>query len=191
MSKLKSIAVFCGSSHGNQQIYTDEAKQFVRAMHARELDLIYGGGDVGIMKTIADEMLSLGGKVIGVMPKKLVDVEIAHKNLTELQVVPSMSRRKELIEEISDSFVMLPGGVGSLDEFFEMFTLAQLGYHNKPCAILNTDGYYDELIAFMDKAVDKGFVHPANREMILIEKSIEALLDQLEKYTPTTHVKWQ
>lgn len=187
---MKSIAVFCGSSLGKRELFAAQAAELIRQMHGRHFQLVYGGGDVGVMKVIADEMLQLGGRVIGVIPQKLVDVEIAHPGLTEMHVVQSMSERKVLMEQLSDAFVMLPGGAGTLDEFFEMLTLAMLSYHNKPCAILNTDGYYNSLLKFLDESVEEDFFRQVYRDMIIVEDDPSRLLNRLVAYEAPTVLKW-
>ncbi len=190
MTKLTSLAVFCGSNMGHHPEYSKGAEQLAAILLANNITLVYGGANVGIMKVIADAVLAGGGKVIGVIPQTLVDVEIAHRGLTELYVVTSMSRRKELIGEISDGFVLLPGGAGSLDEIFEMFTFAKLGYHEKPCGILNTANYYDHLIKFLDHAVMEGFIQSTHRDMLLIEESPEGLFKKFLAYQPSKEMKW-
>lgn len=181
-SKFKSIAVFCGSRMGNNPAYQMAARELVDELLARDITLVYGGADVGLMKVIADHMLENGGEVIGVIPQSLVDVEIAHEGLTKLHIVDSMNRRKELIAELSDGFIMLPGGVGSLDELFEMVTLDLLGYQDKPCGILNVDHYYDQLIGFLDNAVNEGFIKPVYREMLMAAETSGELLQQFIGY---------
>ena len=190
-NRYKAVAVFCGSHMGNNPAYQAAARELANELFARDITLVYGGADVGLMKVIADHMLEIGGKVIGVIPQSLVDVEIAHESLTELHVVDSMNRRKELIAELSDGFVMMPGGVGSLDELFEMVTLGLLGYQDKPCGILNVDHYYDQLIGFLDNAMNEGFLKPVYREMLMVAETSEALLQQFISYEAPTSVKWQ
>lgn len=187
---IKKIAIFCGSKTGNLSSYSDDAKKLANVMSEAGVTLIYGGAKVGIMAVIANQMLENNSHVIGVMPKSLVDVEIAHENLTELHIVNSMHERKILIETLADGFIMLPGGPGSLDEFFEVFTLAQLGYHTKPCGILNTDGYYNHLLKFLDEAVLQGFLKPSHRNMIIVDQEPRSLINRFMNYQASLDKKW-
>jgi uncharacterized protein (TIGR00730 family) len=174
---IESVGVFCGAKMGTSDIYCKEVQDFVTILCELGLTIVYGGGNVGLMGAIADQAIKNKGKIIGVMPRKLVDIECAHTGLTELHIVNTMDERKALIAELSDMFVMLPGGTGSLDEFFEMFTLLQLGYQNKPCAILNMNHYYDHLIHFLDHATQEGFLLKNQRDMILTTKNPLELLE--------------
>ena len=187
---MKRICVFAGSSPGGRPEYTDAARDLGQALIARHLGLVYGGGDVGLMGVIADTVLELGGDVVGVIPRPLVDREVAHHRLTELRVVASMHDRKAQMEELSDGFVVLPGGFGTLEEFLEILTWAQLGIHSKPCGLLNVAGYYDTLLKFLDQTVDAEFVKPENRNLVLVDGSASDLLDQFEKYDPPKVRKW-
>lgn len=180
--KFKSVAVFCGSRMGNNPAYQVAARELADELLVRDITLVYGGANVGLMKVIADHMLENGGKVIGVIPQSLVDIEIAHAGLTTLHVVDSMGRRKELIAELSDAFITMPGGAGSLDELFEMVALGLLGYQDKPSGILNVAHYYDYLIHLLDHAASEGFLNPIYREMLLIAGTPKALLQQLSNY---------
>ncbi len=189
--KINSIAVFCGANTGRNPAYQESAKELANKLMAEEITLVYGGANVGLMKVIADHILENDGEVIGVIPQSLVDVEIAHEGLTQLHVVDSMNRRKELIAELSDAFIMMPGGVGSLDELFEMVTLGQLGYQDKPCGILNVDHYYDQLIAFLDHAVTEGFIKPIHRNMLSVAENPEKLLQQFIEYEVPIAGKWK
>jgi len=188
--KINRLAVFCGANSGSSTFYSAAAEQLADLLSNEGIALVYGGAKVGLMGSIANRMLKNGAEVIGVMPKSLVDVEIAHENLTKLHVVNTMHERKALISELSDGFIMLPGGFGSLDEFFEMLTWAQLGYHQKPCGILNTEGYYDCLLKFTENAVAEGFVKEAHRKMILVESSAEKLLTRFANYVAPLDKKW-
>ncbi len=161
-------------------------KQLVK----REITLVYGGASVGIMGEIADTVLSVGGEVIGIMPQALADKEISHKGLTDLRVVRSMHERKAMMEDISDGFIALPGGMGTIEEIFEVLTWSQLGYHKKPCALLNIKGYYDALAQFLNHTVEEQFVKPIHREMILIEEKSDQLLDLMAAYKPPDVDKW-
>lgn len=189
-NQITSLGIFCGSSSGNLPIYAQSAEQLAQVMADNKIELIYGGAHVGLMGVIANKMLALGSKVIGVIPQSLVDVEVAHEGISELRIVTSMNERKEVIAELSDGFIMLPGGSGSLDEFFEMHTLAQLSYHQKPCAILNVAGYYDHLLQFLDHAIDQGFIKAIHREMILVEDCPDTLIKKMNNYQAPVVKKW-
>lgn len=191
VAKINKIAVFCGSHAGHSPIYSESAQQLADGLFKFELTLIYGGAKVGLMGAIADRMLNHKGHVIGVMPQSLIDVELAHPSLTELHIVNSMHERKELISEIADGFIMLPGGSGSLDEFFEMFTWAQLGYHSKPCGILNVNGYYDHLLKFLDNAVQQGFLKQVYRDMIIVDSSPQNIINSFMNYQAPLDIKWR
>lgn len=179
---IKKLAVFCGGNSGQHQGYILAAQQFAKELVQANISLVYGGAKIGIMGAIADCMLALGGHVIGVIPQFLVEHEIAHPNLSQLHIVTNMQERKSLINDLSDGFVMLPGGMGSLDEFFEMNVMSQLGFHNKPCAILNSENYFDKLIDFLDHSVKEGFVKNIFREKIMIDNNAKNLLQQLIHY---------
>ncbi|MBI5447308.1 MAG: TIGR00730 family Rossman fold protein [Gammaproteobacteria bacterium] len=181
---MKKIAVFCGASSGNQPEYTDIARQFAHALHDQNLGLVYGGGKLGLMGAIADELLALKGEVIGVMPDFLVQKEIAHPTLSKLCITQTMQERKTLISELSDGFVMLPGGVGSLEEFFEIFSAGQLGLHQKPCCILNIKNYYNQLIDFLKHATQEGFLKTEHQQMMLIDEEPAALIHKIMAYHP-------
>ncbi len=173
---IKKVAIFCGAKMGASEAYAQGVQEFVDQLCKLGLTIVYGGANIGLMAVLANQALKNNGKIIGVIPKKLVDIEQAHKSLTDLHIVDSMTERKSMMAEISDAFVMLPGGTGSLDEFFEMFTLMQLGYQNKPCAILNINHYYDSLIKFLDHATKEGFLRDLHRdEIITADSSIELL----------------
>lgn len=189
-NKINKLGVFCGSCLGNSKLYSDSVEQLADVMSSKGITLVYGGAKVGLMGIIADRMLQQGAKVIGVIPKSLVEVEIAHQGLTELHVMNSMQERKSLIAQLADGFIMLPGGPGSLDEFFEMLTLGQLGYHPKPCGILNVAGYYDYLLKFLDHAVSQGFLNQSHRNMIVVEESAETLINNFTQYQAPLYLKW-
>ncbi len=182
MKNLKNIAVYCGSRPGNSMIYGKAAKDLASYLVEKNLSLVYGGGKVGLMGEIAEAALAEGGKVIGIIPKHLKDREVAHENLTELRVVDSMHNRKKMIEEISDAFIALPGGMGTIEEIFEMLTWAQLNLHNKPCAFYNVDGYFDHLIQFLDNMVKEGFMDKESLDMIIIENNIKSIFKKIENY---------
>lgn len=187
---MNSICVFCGSSFGNEPAYKDAAHSLGEMLAQKGISLVYGGGNVGLMGTVADAVLEAGGEAIGVIPKALVEREIAHDQLTKLHVVGSMHERKALMAELADGFIALPGGNGTLEEFFEVLTWAQLGEHRKPCGLLNVDGYYDPLLAVFDHMVDKGFLSKEHRSIVQVETDPEDMLHALYRYTPPDTVKW-
>ncbi len=187
---MKSIAIFCGSSSGANKIYEEETIKLGRTLAQRSIQIVYGGGHVGLMGSLADAALENNGDVVGVMPKFLVEKEIAHRALTQLVTVESMHQRKKVIDEISDAIIVLPGGHGTMEEFFEMSTWAQLGLHQKPMGILNINGYYDDLIKLSKKMVLEGFTKDTYHNMLIISDSIEELLEKMEAYTPPNLVKW-
>lgn len=182
MNKIKSIAVYCGSSLGASPIYKQQAILFAKELVKRNITLVYGGASVGIMGTLADTVLQEGGKVIGVIPTLLEGREISHKNLTELHVVETMHQRKSKMIELADGFVALPGGFGTLEEFSEVFTWSQIGLHQKPLGIFNINDFYQPLLAMIDKMVDEKFLHKKYRHMAIVEQSPIQLLDKFESY---------
>jgi len=173
---VRSVCIYCGSSTGADPIYTEAAVELAQALAARGLRVVYGGAHVGLMGLIADTALEGGAEVVGVIPKVLVEWEVAHTGLTELHVVESMHERKALMAELADAFVALPGGIGTLEELIEVYTWSYLGIHDKPFAVLNTAGYYDGLTAFLDHAVAQGFLRPEVRARLLVAADAEALL---------------
>lgn len=187
---IKKLAIFCGSSVGNSDLYREGAEKLADVMSAAGVTVIYGGAKVGLMGFIADRMLANGANVIGVIPQSLVDVEVAHQNLTALHIVNTMHERKALIAELADGFIMLPGGPGSLDEFFEVITWSQLGIHAKPCGILNISGYYDSLLQFLDHVVIQGFMKQPYRDMIIVDDQPHALINRLMSYQSPLESKW-
>ncbi len=187
---MKSITVFCGSSFGSHEIYKEQATLLGKTLAKQNIQLIYGGADVGLMGAVADGALSENGKVTGVLPHFLQSKEIAHKNLTELIIVETMHERKTKMNDLCDGVIVLPGGYGTLEEFFEMITWAQLGLHQKPIGILNIAGFYDDLIQLVQTMVDKGFLKQVNRDMLLISGSIDELLDKMGNYQAPTVGKW-
>ena len=187
---MKNICVYCGSSPGRLEVYADGARALAKALVDRDLGLVYGGASVGIMGLIADAVLQLGGRAVGVIPEALKRKEIEHKGLTELHVTTSMHERKTLMADLSDGFVAMPGGVGTLEEIFEVWTWAQLGFHAKPCGLLNVAGYYDGLTAFLDHTVAEQFVRPAHRSTLMVEPSPEVLLDRFANYQAPNVQKW-
>ena len=187
---MNKICVYCGSSPGKRPAYLESARMLAKELVKRDIGLVYGGASVGIMGTIADTVLSLGGEVIGIIPQSLVDKEVSHKGLTELLIVESMHQRKAKMAEISDGFIALPGGLGTLEELFEVLTWSQLGFHTKPCALLNVERYFDNLALFMDHAVDEQFVKNIHRDMLLIESEPDKLLHAMSMYNPPVVDKW-
>lgn len=188
--RLDTICVYCGSSHGRNEAYTEHARNLGRLLAERSITLVYGGSNVGLMTSLADAALAAGGRVIGVMPKSLVDMERAHRSLTELHVVNSMHERKALMAELADAFIAMPGGAGTMDELFEVWTWGQLGFHGKPCGLLNIARYYQHLLAFLDHTVAEGFVKACHRDMLIIAESAAELLARFEAYVPPTAGKW-
>lgn len=181
---MKRIAVFCGSSNGASPVYKEEAVRLGKELAKRGITLVYGGASVGIMGTVADAVLEEGGQVIGVIPKMLEDREISHRGLTELIIVDSMHERKTKMSDLADGFIALPGGPGTLEEFFEIFTWAQLGLHQKPCGILNVNGYYDLLVSFFDHMNEQQFLQDKYRSMALVGTDPGDLLERFNTYTP-------
>jgi uncharacterized protein (TIGR00730 family) len=187
---MRRICVFAGSNAGRNDEYEQEAAALGRLLATRQIGVVFGGGKVGLMGTLADAALAAGGEVIGVIPSALVAKEIAHDRLTELRVVSSMHERKAMMAELSDAFIALPGGWGTLEELFEIITWAQLGLHRKPCGLLNAGGYFDPLLTFLTHAVDEGFVRREHAGFLLVAGSGEALLDGFANYEPPVVRKW-
>jgi len=190
MPQPTALCVYCGSSSGKHPDYVEQARAFGTEMAARGIALVYGGGKVGLMGTVADAVLAGGGKAIGVIPRQLVDLEVAHPGLSELVVVDTMHQRKTRMYELSDAFVALPGGFGTMDEMFEMLTWAQLGLHRYPCAFLDVRGYYRDLRAMMDHMVDERFVRPEQRDSLWFGDDMAALFDWMQTYEGTYLPKW-
>jgi uncharacterized protein (TIGR00730 family) len=181
---MQSICVYCGSSRGNRDAYADSARMLAHTLVERNIRLIYGGATVGTMGVLADTVLELGGKVVGVIPEALTRKEIAHPDLDALHVTRSMHERKMLMADLADGFIALPGGLGTLEELFEIWTWAQLGFHAKPCGLLNIEGYFDALIGFLDHSTAEGFIKPLHRSMLLVETYPQTLLDRFVGYHP-------
>ena len=179
---IKSIAVFCGSALGVDASFAKAAQKVGRIIAQQGITLVYGGGRSGLMAVVADSALEAGGKVIGVIPQGLVDSELAHPNLTELHIVETMHQRKQKMSDLSDAFVAMPGGSGTLEEIFEQWTWAQLGTHLKPCAFLNVDGFYNDLFKFIQVTTDKGFTQPRFTDALIESRSIEDIIEQFKKY---------
>ncbi|WP_421790619.1 TIGR00730 family Rossman fold protein [Hyphobacterium sp.] len=179
---LSSICVYCGSNSGTHPEYLAAARAMGEALAERELSLIYGGGKVGLMGAVADACLAAGGRVVGIIPEFLAVKEVAHKGLTELIVVDSMHTRKAEMERLSDGFIAMPGGIGTMEELFEIWTWSQLGQHRKPCGLLDAAGYFDHLNAFLDRMSADGFVNPEHRAMLHRSDDANALLDAFVAY---------
>jgi hypothetical protein len=187
---VESVWVLAGSSPGARPAYAAAARELASLLVERQLRLVYGGASVGLMGVLADEVLALGGDVIGVIPEGLLAWEVAHTNLPDLRVVGSMHERKALMEQLSDGVIAMPGGIGTLEELAEMLTWSQLGIHRKPCGALNVEGYYDPLLRFLDHAADERFVTSGHRSMLLAESDAGTLLDAMDAYVPAQISKW-
>jgi uncharacterized protein (TIGR00730 family) len=187
---MKRICVFCGSSAGSEPDYRACAEQLGAELTRRNIGLVYGGGNVGLMGAIADAVLKAGGEAIGVIPEHLMTREIGHKRLTKLHIVHSMHERKALMADLSDAFIALPGGFGTLEEFFEVLTWSQLGLHAKPCGIVNVLDYYTPLLRMLDHAVEERFLKPQNRALVLARDTPSELLQALEEWRPVHVEKW-
>lgn len=187
---MQRVCVFCGSSPGVKQEYAVGARELGLVLAKKNIDLVYGGGHVGLMGIVADAAMSAGAKAIGIIPRCLADKEVAHQGLTELKIVQTMHERKALMSELSDGFIAMPGGFGTLEELFEVITWAQLGIHKKPFGLFNVAGYYDKLIEFMDFQVEQGFVPQRHREMIIVSDEAEQLVEMLESFHPVAQEKW-
>lgn len=187
---MNRICVYCGSSPGADDIYADAAKELAALLVSADIGLVYGGAARGIMGVLADAVLEGGGKVSGVIPQTLTDKEIAHEGLTELHVVSSMHERKSLMAVLADGFVAMPGGFGTLEEIIEVLTWGQLQFHEKPCGLLNVDGFFDHLLAFLDHARKRDFLRAEHREMLLVADTPAELLDLFERYEAPGLEKW-
>jgi uncharacterized protein (TIGR00730 family) len=187
---VKRLCVFCGSNIGDNPIYTQATRALAVELVSRDIEVVYGGGNVGLMGILADAVIAAGGRIVGVMPRALVDREIAHAHLTQLHVVDSMHERKAQMSRLADGFLALPGGFGTLDEFFEAVTWTQLGVHRKPCGLLNVARFYDPLIEFLEHATDEHFVHPEHRAIVLHDPRPAALLDRMEAFVVPDIPKW-
>lgn len=187
---MKRVCVFCGSNVGSRTVYREAAVRMGTVLARRGIGMVFGGGSVGLMGAVADAALAAGGEVIGVIPRALVEKELAHRGVADLRVVASMHERKALMAELADAFVALPGGFGTLEEFCEVLTWAQLGIHRKPCGLLNVTGFFDSLLALFDHAVAEGFLRLQHRALIVVEKDPERLLDALAAWEPPAIEKW-
>jgi uncharacterized protein (TIGR00730 family) len=190
VSEIRRLAVFCGSNPGARPDYVEAARSLGRLLAQRAIGIVYGGSNVGLMAALADAMMDEFGDIIGVIPRMLVEREVANKALTDLRIVDSMHQRKAMMAELADGFIALPGGIGTLEEFFETWTWGQLGMHAKPCGLLNVAGYFDPLLEFLDYAVAEKFVRDAHRAMVVVESDPAALLSRFESYEPPRVVKW-
>jgi uncharacterized protein (TIGR00730 family) len=184
------LCVFCGSNSGTNSVYRDAAVAMGRLLAERGIELVYGGGNVGLMGVLADSVLEANGRVIGVIPKSLMAKEVGHQGLTELRIVKSMHERKALMADLSDGFIAMPGGFGTFEEFCEVVTWSQLGIHAKPCGLLNVDGYYDPLLALFDRAVREGFLREENRHLVLEDRDSARLLEKMTQFRVQAVDKW-
>jgi len=190
-TEMNRLCVYCGSSPGTGDDYVSAARELGKLLLRQQIGLVYGGASRGIMGVIADTVLEGGGKVTGIIPQALHGKEIAHEGLTELHVVDSMHERKSLMAVLSDGFVAMPGGFGTLEEIIEVITWGQLGFHDKPCGLLNIAGYFDHLLAFLDHSAAQGFLHPQHRSMLLVASTPAGLLKKFENYVPPSVEKWR
>ena len=190
MSEIRRLAIFCGSNPGARPDYVEAVRSLGRLLARRGIGIVYGGSNVGLMAALADAMMDELGDIIGVIPRMLVEREVANTALADLRVVGSMHERKAMMAELADGFIALPGGIGTLEEFFETWTWAQLGMHTKPCGLLNVAGYFDPLLQFLDHAVAERFVRDVHRAMVVVESDPAALLARFESYEPPRVVKW-
>jgi uncharacterized protein (TIGR00730 family) len=186
---MKSLCVYCGSSLGNSPAYAKAARELAKAMVDDNIALVYGGGKVGLMGTIADEVLRLGGEATGVIPKALLDKEVGHAGLTRLHIVKDMHERKAMMADLSDGFIAMPGGIGTFEELFEVFTWSRLGLHDKPIGLLNVDGFYDGLIAFLRHTVTQGFLSAGQESLLMHEPEAKPLLDRFKSFRAAPHEK--
>ncbi|HUJ14514.1 MAG TPA: TIGR00730 family Rossman fold protein, partial [Thermoanaerobaculia bacterium] len=184
------ICVFCGANSGANPSYASAAKSFGSLLASRGIGIVYGGGSVGLMGALADAALTAGGEVTGVIPRALWEREVGHRALTQIHIVETMHERKAMMSQLSDAFVALPGGLGTLEEIFEVWTWGQLGLHRKPCGFLNVNDYFSPLIAFIDRGVESGFVRPQHRAMAIVESDPDRLLAGFESWTPSDVPKW-
>lgn len=187
---MKSICVFCGSSTGKNEIYKTQARVFGKLLAKNNISLIFGGGKVGLMGILADSLLESGGNCIGIIPKSIADLEIAHKNCSNLHIVENMHQRKFMMSEMAEAFVALPGGFGTLDELSEVLTYNQLRIYDKPIGLLNVDGYFNHLLNFLDHSVKERFVRTEHRNNIIVEDNAIDLIEKLKTYKPVQIGKW-
>jgi len=190
LNRLSALCVFCGSNPGADPVYAENARRMGQILANRSITAVYGGGRVGLMGALADAVLEAGGRVIGVIPEALKRREVAHQGLTELRVVQTMHERKQIMADLSDGFIAMPGGFGTFEEFCEVLTWSQLGLHTKPCGLLNVKGYYTGLLALFDHALAEQLLHPRNRAMVIAESEPKALLDAMVRYRAPAVEKW-
>lgn len=186
----KRFCIFCGSSSGSRPSYAKAAASLAEQLVAKQISIVYGGGRVGLMGALADAALKQGGEVIGVIPRVLVEKEVAHGGLTELRIVESMHQRKALMAQLADGFIAMPGGFGTFEEFCEILTWTQLGLQRKPCGILNVEGYYDPLLKLFDHAVDEKFLKAEHRKLVIADESVESLVGRMLEYELPAVEKW-
>lgn len=189
-NKLRTLCVYCGASSGHAPVYADAARLLGKTLADQQITLVYGGGRVGLMGIVADAVMNAGGKVIGVIPKALMDTEVGHEHISELSVVKDMHERKALMAEHADAFIALPGGLGTLEELFETLTWAQLGFHEKPIGLLNVNGFYDGLVDFLAHQVREGFVRPEHAQLLFNESDASTLIKQLASFEMPEGVSW-
>ena len=187
---LQRVCIFCGASSGDDPIYLEAARATGRLLAERGLGVVYGGGGIGLMGAVADSARAAGGEVIGVIPQHLLDWEVGHSDLTDTRVVANMHERKATMAELADAFIALPGGIGTMEEFFEVWTWGQLKLHEKPCGLLNVAGYFDHLLGFLDTMVAHRFLHERHRHMIQVDGDIGSLVDRLQLYAPPVVERW-
>ena len=187
---LLRVCVFCGSSPGVRSAYAEAARHVGEALLARGLELVYGGGNIGLMNVVAETVMQGGGRVTGVIPQGLESREVAHRGLSELHVVSSMHERKAMMASLSDAFISLPGGLGTFEETLEVMTWSQLGIHQKPCGLLNVEGFYDGLLSFLDHSVTEGFMRSENKDRLIVAEEATALLDALADFIPDPTEQW-
>lgn len=187
---MKSICVYCGANPGTKPVYREAATLLGRTLAERNMELVYGGGNVGLMGVVADAALEAGGRVLGVIPESLERLEVAHRGLTELRVVRSMHERKLIMADHSDAFIALPGGIGTAEEIFEVFTWSQLGIHLKPCGILNVAGFFDGFVSQISKMVRDGFLREEQARQLIIADTVPEILERITTLKPSVHLKW-
>jgi hypothetical protein len=187
---MQRMCVFCGANSGNSSRYVEAAHELGAELARRGIELVYGGGNIGLMGAVADGTLASGGRVIGVIPRALVERELAHRGASEMHVVETMHQRKALMAQLSDAFVALPGGFGTLDELCEVLTWSQLGFHAKPIALFDVDGYWEPLAAMFDRAVERGFLSPEKRKLVLEERSFARLFERLSRWHSECGERW-
>lgn len=186
----KAVCVFCGSRNGERSSYYEHAYSLGQNLAKQAITLVYGGGSVGLMGAVADGALAAGGEVVGIIPESLFNAEVAHQGLTALEVVPDMHARKARMATLADAFIALPGGIGTFEELFEVWTWAQLGYHNKPIGLLNVEGFYDPLLTFLEHTLEQGFIRPSCRDLLWVEQEIAPLLARIDQGIEHSSTEW-